>query len=345
MSRRWRAGGLLLATACLTLAALLYSRVATVTRPASYSGISTSVGVPDELVPTHGAWWGAWVAPTSSETGAEAVSALEAQIGRRLDIVHAYHGWNETWPTATENAWAADGHLLFADLSSRDYSTGRPLPWTVIAGGSHDSQIQALAKRIKGFGHPMSFSFDEEPEGRLQAGETDPRTYVAAYRHIHDLFAAERVTNVVWVWNVSGAISDNGLYPYLWPRADYVDWIGYDPYNWFDCSAHPASWQDFDQIVAPFYNWVGAETSNGMARKPLMLAEWGTVENRAGALPNKGQWFADAARELPNWPAIRAAVYFDESKQCDWRVTTSLDSIDGFRTASQSAYLTPGSHG
>lgn len=292
------------------------------------------------LVPSRGALWGAWVAPVGGQSDAQAVASLEATAQRNLDVVHQYHAWDEAWPTATESSWAGGGRIIFGNASARQTS-GAVLTWSAIASGSQDSVIHTMASRLRAFGHQLFFSFDEEPEDRYHSNPTayPLASYVAAYRRIHDLFAADGATNVVWVWNVSGYIGNASIYPSLYPGDAYVDWIGWDPYNWFNCPVNTTNvWQSFDTIVAPFYNWVAAGNLGGTsAAKPYMLAEYGTVENTGS--PTKGQWFTSEVSTLPGRPNIKAVVYFDENKDCNWPITTSTDSINGFRTAGMNCYV------
>ena len=55
--------------------------------------------------------------------------------------------------------------------------------------------------------------------------------FVAAWRHIHDLFDAAGATNVIWVWNpnIINPVPGVQLEP-LWPGGSYVDWVGMTGY-------------------------------------------------------------------------------------------------------------------
>jgi hypothetical protein len=284
------------------------------------------------LVPPSGTMWGAWVAPVAGQTGAQAVAAFESTIGRRLDVVHQYHAWDDAWPDSTESSWADGGRVIFGDASVRTRS-GSVLTWSQIANGSQDSVIDAMAARFKAFGRLLFFSFDEEPENRYHAnpGTYTLASFTAAYQRIHSRFASAGVQNVVWVWNVTGDPGDESLYTGgLYPGDGYVDWIGWDPYNWNTC-VHNYGWRTFDQIVAPFYDWLaGGHLSAASADKPYMLAEYGTVEGGSGA---KGQWFLDEASTLPSRSRIKAVVYFNENRDCNWSITTSSSSVSGFSSA------------
>jgi beta-mannanase len=106
-----------------------------------------------------------------------------------------------------------------------------------IIGGAHDSYITRFALDAKAWGHPFFLRFAHEMNGDWYPwneginGNT-PGQYVQAWRHVHDLFTANGVTNVTWVWSpnieYTGSIPLSGLYP----GDAYTDWIAMDGYNW-----------------------------------------------------------------------------------------------------------------
>ena len=55
--------------------------------------------------------------------------------------------------------------------------------------------------------------------------------FVAAWRHIHDLFAAAGANNVIWMWNpnIVNPMPNVELAPY-WPGSAYVNWVGITGY-------------------------------------------------------------------------------------------------------------------
>jgi hypothetical protein len=330
---RWRR---LSVTAGILLSLALAGPVGAMPASASTAAVNAPP-VSVALVPRHGAMWGAWVKPIGGQSSASAVAAFEATINRRLDIVHQYHAWDETWPTSTEYSWAAGGRIILANASARKRS-GTVLTWSQIASGAQDSVIDAMAARLKAFGRQIFFTFDQEPEGRLNSTFT-AASYRAASQHMYKRFVADGVRNVVWVWNVSGSTSPSDLAEFkaLYPGDSYVDWVAWDPYNWNTC-IHPYGWRSFDQTVAPFYNWLAAgHLSAGSAGKPYMLAEYGSVEHSGS--PTKGQWFAGEGGTLPNRPRIKAVVYFNEYKDCNWPITTSSGAVAGFTSAGLTCWV------
>ena len=86
------------------------------------------------------------------------------------------------------------------------------------------------------------------------------------------MFAKIGVHNVIWVWTTEGYLPHERTIAALYPGNAYVNWIGYDPYNYYTC--HQASWQSFAQTVQPFYQWL---TTQPFGDKPIMLAEFGSA--------------------------------------------------------------------
>jgi hypothetical protein len=187
--------------------------------------------VSDKLVPREGAWWGSYPGQAAGN-----VEAREAVYGRQVDVLHRYHDWDDAWPTAEEQAYAAQGRLLFEGWENRIFG-GATVCWADIAAGGHDAAIDAQAQRLAAFGSRLFVGFMHEPEdniGTCQPGAVnDPvadmgsvEEFKAAYRHI-----VERVRpvapNVVWVLGLMGGNPD--LSWTFYPGDDVVDWVAWDP--------------------------------------------------------------------------------------------------------------------
>jgi parallel beta-helix repeat protein len=148
--------------------------------------------------------------------------------------------------------------------------------------------------------------------------------YVAAWRHVHDLFAAQGV-RAFWVWSpnagaFAGALGGVDQY---WPGDDYVDWVAADGFNWGGCTGR-STWRDLGPIFKAFYSWGSARA------KPLMISGAGTVEDPIDPGRKRG-WYLDAAGALAGtMPRIRAVVLLDQGGRCDWRPDTSALSMQGF---------------
>jgi beta-mannanase len=297
------------------------------TRPPAAGG-----GLSDILVPARGTLWG------SSGVTPE----LEARVGRQFDIVKLYEDWTSNSPTSGE-ARLSPARILYIALTSRTFDASPDKCWANIASGALDADLHRHAANFKTFGHKLFFSFDIEPETRdgpcepRNAIAGSPAAFVAAWRHIKDVFDADRVTNLVYVWNVVG--SDAQLSSSFYPGDAYVDWIAWDPYNWYKC--HNSQWASFGDKVEPFYGWL---RQHGLGHKPFMLSEYGSVENPAD--PNaKGEWFTDIPSTLQSrLPNLKAIVYFnglDGPSNCTFRLDSSAAALAGFARLGQDPYLNP----
>ncbi len=291
---------------------------------------------------------------------------MERRLGADFDIFHNFLQWNDLvskqWPNDRDQAIADDGHILLTNWKS---PTGRVTDWARIADGEYDADIRAAARQVAAFGEPTFLTFFHEPEDNIRDAANGNATleqryigdYRAAFRHIHDVFEANGADNAIWVWDMQGWLGgferyyESGLYP----GDDVVDWVAWNPYNWFGCENHGNSqrWKSFTDVVAPFYDWLEA---GGPGRpstdKPLMLGEWGTEEN-TGATDSdqtKAEWLDEARRVLPTrFPRLRAVVYFDTEGRradgsvqfCEWGIDSSSSSIDAMRRLVTDASLNP----
>jgi len=284
--------------------------------------------------PQSGAWFGADRHKAAGQKWDQAIGDEERLAGRRLDIVHNYHPWDDYFPYPSEISRAGNGQILLLNWLTKRVD-GTVVPWRSIASGSQDAQIDATAARLKAVGRPLFLTFQHEPEDKINTSYGTASDYVAAFRHVHDRVVAQGATNVVWVWNVMGLTSTywQSEYPLLYPGDDYVDWIAWDPYNWAGCRGR--AWKSFGGIVTPFYNYL---VGSGHGNKPFMLAEYGTVEPPYG----RAGWFQGEASSLPSFPRLKAVVYFDfptPPASCTWTIDTSSASVTAYAKLAHNAYL------
>jgi hypothetical protein len=177
--------------------------------PTSSAPGSSGCTVSATLVPSCGLWWGAYKHRDGTESWADSVTNLQTQVNQSFNIIYRYHdfsgaGGAGVFPDAFDSQLYASGHILLEDWASKIFATGTQLQWSDITAGKYDaSVIDPEAERIKAFGHPIMLSFDHEMDNRVgKAGQ--PADYVAAYKHIYARFAALGVTNVIWVWTITG---------------------------------------------------------------------------------------------------------------------------------------------
>jgi hypothetical protein len=281
-------------------------------------------------VPSCGVLWGMFSPPQNYTT-------FESSIGRRFDIVKNYMDWavGETFPNTAAQSLATSGNrILYFSWNAVNYNTRAKISYASIANGDWDkSVILPEAAKLKAFKQKVFIDFNHEFDNKAQAGSGTPAQYVAAYRHIHQVFANAGVTNVIWVWVTTGYVPHAATIAAGYPGSSYVDWIGYDPYNWGAC--HSAGWQTPLQVFSPFYNWI--QNQPAMSSKPLMLSEYASVPGSA-----VNAWYAGVPSALQQLPKIKAVMQWSwmTSSVCDFRLTTSSQAMAGFKTASNSPYVT-----
>jgi hypothetical protein len=279
------------------------------------------------LIPAHGALLGAYAQPTGKENyiGYEsAVTTLERKIGRKLAIDQLYVPWGRPMPLIVAQWDLQHGRVPM--ISWAGYHTRQ------IVSGQYDARIRAKARHLRDLHGPVMLRWFAEMDGRqYRSLVASPASFIAAWRHIHSIFASVGAKNVSWIWCPNAGNFLDGVAPLYYPGARYVNWICGDGYNWAP-KKPGAPWKSVADIFSYFYQW-GARTG-----KPLMIGEFGVLERRQG---DKAAWFRQTDRQLRTlFPRIRAVIYFNaERKGFNWRVTTSRSSLAGFRAFANDPYF------
>jgi endoglucanase len=299
------------------------------------STTAASISPSDKLVPTTGVLFGAYVDPenTGGDGVDSKVTTLEAQVGRKLAVDQHYYAWTDTFPSRLEERDLANGRIPLVSWRGTTLST--------IISGSTDAMIKARARGLKALAVPVFLRWGWEMNGdqypwdgahNNDFGQTDgPAKYVAAWRHIHDLFMSEGATNVVWVWAPNNADVPRkawNSWRNYYPGDAYVDWVGIDGYNW-GVTRSWSSWTSFASLFKPVYH-------DYAATKPIMIAETSSAELGG----SKAQWIDDAHAAIKTlFPSIHAFIWFDVLKENDWRVNSSEPSLASYRAVAADPYF------
>ena len=147
--------------------------------------------------------------------------------------------------------------------------------------------------------------------------DSSTATFVAAWRHLYDRFAAAELSSgqIQWMWNPNvrevGGVRTEAYYP----GDEYVDWIGIDGYN-FGTSREWSEWTGPEAVFDPMVSRMRA-----LADKPLGLPEFGTTSLRDGAYRprEKARWIVDAYDYIER-AGIKMACWFNIDKETDWAV-------------------------
>ncbi len=212
-----------------------------------------------------------------------------------------------------------------------------------ITAGKYDSAYITWAQQAKAYGHPFFFRFDWEMNGgwytwgTTSSSKNTPADYVAAWRHVHDIFTQYGATNVTWVWCVNTEFPGSAPIDQLYPGDNYVDWTSIDGYN----KSSATFWQSFSNLFTATYNHILQFAPN----KPIMIAE--TATHEIGG--SKANWITDALTvQVPlHFPKIKALLWFnwrifENGAYQDWNIESSASSQQAFHDGISSPYYMPG---
>jgi mannan endo-1,4-beta-mannosidase len=254
-------------------------------RPASYLGAYAD-GVPRSYAP---------------------VESFAAATGVRPNVALYFSGWNE--PLQTTFAMQAAGHGAVPLIQIEPGKTSL----RAIAAGGYDAYLQTFADEVASFGartgRGVIISFAHEPNGpwyRWGVGHVTPATWIAAWRHVVNVFRRQGADDVTWLWTVNIIARQQGVPSPArwWPGSSYVTWVGIDGYY------YKQSWT-FASLFGPTIKAVRALTLD-----PILISE-------TGAAPAAGQpvKIADIFRGIHAY-GLLGLVWFDAKGIQDWRLNS-----------------------
>ena len=255
--------------------------------------------------------------PASAQQAA--TRRLESAVGRQFNIGHSFVPWG-----------AGLGEVPAANVAAGRtpmISFGRGGSWRAVTSGRHDPYLTALARSVADLHRPVLLRYAwgmDTASQRTSTTRSRGPAYVAAWRHVRELFAGQGV-RAFWVWspNADAFAGARGGVDQYWPGDDYVDWVAADGFNWGSCTGR-STWRDFGPIFKAFSSWGSPRA------KPLMISGTGAVEDPIDPGRKRG-WYVEAAGALAGaMPRIRAVVLLDQGGRCDWRPDTSAQSMQGF---------------
>lgn len=312
----------------------------------SQQGLAVGGRPVGKLSPASGAYWGIFTAST--------IANRETLVGRKFVIHQKYYDFTNNFPGTSEQDDIVNGRIPL-DTWQPQLAGGAALSSNEdadIASGMFDSTIIARAKAVKAFGHPLFIRFGHEMNGNWYPWSgsdngNNAASYVAAWRHVHDIFVQQGATNAVWVWcpNATDDPSANtdpwNHWTNYYPGDNYVDWVAVDGYNWGSTTTF-GTWQSF---VSVFGNGTSGVYADYAATKPFMIAETASAESGAPAGTSKAQWITDMANSLQTtFPNVQALLWFDSvgsSGVSEWPIDSSANSLNAYTAAGQLAYFNP----
>ncbi len=333
---RARRGPARLGAVALALAATLVSgapMAAGTARPASTGGTATTL-TDTTLTETAACEQrlGLGVFTTGQPNTLDNLRRFETALGRTADVGLTFTSFKYPFNVPALRTMADAGRLPLITLEPWDPTVPREnrYPLRAIAAGQHDTYLHAQAARLRDLGHPVVLRFAHEmngswyPWGAGVNGNT-AADYVAAYRHVHDLFTSAGV-DAGWLWSPAtlDGPSIRDVAPY-YPGDAYVDWVGLSVY--FDQSTD--TWA---RSAAPTVTRL-AEVAPGA---PLFVAESGVLPG-----PNRPAMIRDLVAGLAATPQAIGLTWFDVASRQDWRIVAEPASLEALRTSVAAAATAP----
>jgi hypothetical protein len=298
----------------------------------STAGAGAGGGTSSLLVPPSGVTFGSYIGGTT-------IANLETLLGRKVVVHHDFYGWSDDYGSRIGQDFTAGRVPLVTWEAWDNNNVGTSLDQ--IAAGTLDTVIHRNALAVKAFGKPFFLRWGHEMNGNWYpwsgamngSNAAGVAKYIAAFRHIHDIFKADGATNALFVFcpnstSVPDVAWNN--WANFYPGDDYVDWMCIDGYNWGTVMG--LSWQSFQTIFSGIYPGIAAKN------KPIIIAETASTEQGG----DKAQWIGAILPALKgSFPAIKAFVWFDINKETDWRINSSPAAQTAFVSMVSDPYFNP----
>jgi Glycosyl hydrolase family 26 len=308
------------------------------------------IGSPDSI------YWGAAIG--DPRTGQQApwamnlVTEFEGAIGKPLSLIHLYSPFADCsrspcsfyrFPSGAMENVRSYGAIPFFSWASQSTPSSLNEPafqLRDVVAGTYDAFIREFAQAARQWGHPFFLRFNWEMNGNWfpwseGVNGNGPSEFVAAWRHVHDIFSAAGARNATWVWcpniDPDGVFQDSAA---TYPGDAYVDWTCLDGFNWGTYPERPDRWRTFDELFSSSYHHVTDEIAPS---KPMIIGEVASSEYGG----SKAEWIREMLVALPeSFPKVRGLLWFDQSVEGDWPLSTSSSATDAFANAIRSPVFT-----
>lgn len=213
--------------------------------------------------------FGAYVENWPHDTYASKVAPFEAGLATPLKYVNGFiragGASPATWiDTAVLNLLPADHipvlTIEFADTDTMTQNANERR--TAVIAGTLDSKLHAEAANAKSYGKEVILRPWHEMNGSwypwaMDGGDGTSAQFIAAWRHVVDIFKADGATNVKFCFcancDTSPGVTGPAANTY-WPGTSYVDYIAVDGYEGIDYSgasrSFPAIFQHMYDTLA-----------------------------------------------------------------------------------------------
>ncbi|QQG50248.1 MAG: hypothetical protein HZB70_01535 [Candidatus Berkelbacteria bacterium] len=272
------------------------------------------------------------------------VTSFEAQMGIKFYSLKWYQNWDQELNQNIARNYHSNGYL--PELSWQPmYKVGSDyvgVSYDDVTSGQYDNYINSYAQVIKSLGFEVRISLaaemngDWNPWGIGKVGN-NTENHKTFWRYVINKFREAGTNNVKWVWSPNiRPFGGAATYASMYPGDDYVDFTGFDGYNF--SSTNGAPWLSFRQLFESSYNEMLAVTN-----KDMLIMEIGSVEQGG----SKAQWIKEMFDDLETgFPKIKGLTWWSVAyPQFDMRINSSPASQDQFASSVKGANSNSGSNG
>ena len=261
------------------------------------------------------------------------LKALDNWSGKHISISGTFVGIQDpnpayNVPVPLQNLWDA-GYTAFINLMTQGTATQ-------IGNGGEDQHIRNIASAYSGWvkqgrllGQTRMAFIAPLPEANITTGNSyggNPSTFKSAYWRIRDIFNQELsklglpASSVAWVFAPNGQDEPGKpSFENFYPGDQTVDIVGFSSYNWGYCYGWKYdSWDMGDKLFKPY-----VERMQVMAPgKPIFISQTASSSSfpshGAYSHAKKDSWLKDTYTYLAGLAGVRAIIYFNIDKECDW---------------------------
>ncbi|HHD82244.1 MAG TPA: beta-mannanase [Campylobacterales bacterium] len=304
----------------------------------------------------------------------ESITKFEKSAGKKMAFTAFSQHWFKglAYPKDQIQTIANSGAMPYVRLLPRSsleqFKAEKHFSLEKIIEGQFDTQLSAWAKAAKKHGIPILVDFGVEMNGDWfgwsgamnGAGSKDhygdpkrfdgAEKYRDAYRHIIDIFRAEELHHITWVFhpNVKSIPNTEWNQPkHYYPGDDYIDWIGISIYGAIYDADYPKGsyWDTFEETLKENHKSILEISST----KPFAILEFGVTDQHPNG--SKVTWLKDAFKTIlsKKYITFKAISYWDESWEngdmtARLKIDSSPQSLKAFREAVQDSHFISKTH-
>jgi hypothetical protein len=242
-----------------------------------------------------------------SPPGYRPIAEFARAVSRRPNLVASFSSWGQPFDLSFAEILHRHGIVPLVVIDPTHASDA------AIAAGEYDSYLRAYAEHVAGFAHPVVIAFGREmnaPWHTWGYGHVPAATFIAAWRHIVNLFRQRGADNVTWLWTIEADGPGTAPIQAWWPGSRYVTWVGIDGFYY-----RPSD--TFASVFGRTINQV-----RGFTTTPILLSQT-AVAPRAGQFAK----ILDLFRGMTRYRTL-GLVWFDINQhngadRQDWRIENS----------------------